>query len=70
MYDIGFRKKAFKKIVSQYEKQYQSERGVKSRIAQSLGLTRAAVTLWEKQGVPKSRIPYFKLKFPDLDIWK
>ncbi len=31
---------------------------------------RAVVTLWEKQGIPKSRIPYFKLKFPDLDIWK
>ncbi len=70
MNDLNFRKQAFKAVVKQFEKQNQKERGTRASIAHSLGLSRSAVTSWEKKGIPRSRIPYFKLIFPKLTIWK
>ena len=70
MNEREFRRLAFKEIAEKYSGKNKKEWGKKTAIAKSLGLTRAAICLWEKNGVPGSRIPYFRLKFPDLEIWK
>lgn len=70
MNEKEFRRLAFKEIEKKYSGRNKEDWGRKTSIAKSLGITRGAVCQWEKCGVPKSRIPYFRLKFPDLEIWK
>ena len=65
-----FRKEAFREVLSRYEGKFSRDKGRQAAIARELGITPCAVSLWRVTGIPKSRIPYFKLAFPDLAIWE
>lgn len=56
------RKKAFEEL----EKQFSSL----SEMAAYFGVTSPAISRWKRSGVPKSRVPYFMLKYPKLEAWK
>lgn len=56
------RKKAFEEL----EKQFSTL----SEMAAYFGVTSPAISRWKRSGVPKSRVPYFMLKYPKLEAWK
>lgn len=56
------RKKAFEEL----EKQFSSL----SEMAAYFGVTSPAISRWKRSGIPKSRVPYFMLKYPKLEAWK
>lgn len=56
------RKKAFEEL----EKQFSSL----SEMAAYFGVTSPAISRWKRSGVPKSRVPYFMLRYPKLEAWK
>lgn len=56
------RKKAFEEL----EKQFSSL----TEMAAYFGVTSPAISRWKRSGVPKSRVPYFMLKYPKLEAWK
>ena len=64
------KKKVFDEIVSQYKGFFWHDRGQQRALAKELGLNPASITYWKKHGIPKSYLPYFKLRFPSLSIWK
>lgn len=56
------RKKAFEEL----EKQF----ATLSEMAAYFGVTSPAISRWKRSGIPKSRVPYFMLKYPKLEAWK
>ena len=56
------RKKAFEEL----EKKFSTL----SEMAAYFGVTSPAISRWKRSGVPKSRVPYFMLKYPNLEAWK
>lgn len=56
------RKKAFEEL----EKQFSSL----SEMTAYFGVTSPAISRWKRSGVPKSRVPYFMLRYPKLEAWK
>lgn len=56
------RKKAFEEL----EKQFSTL----SEMAAYFGVTSPAISRWKRSGIPKSRVPYFMLKYPKLEAWK
>lgn len=56
------RKKAFEEL----EKQFSTL----SEMAAYFGVTSPAISRWKRSGVPKSRVPYFMLRYPKLEAWK
>ena len=56
------RKKAFEEL----EKQFSSL----SEMAAYFGVTSPAISRWKRSGIPKSRVPYFMLRYPKLEAWK
>lgn len=56
------RKKAFEEI----EKQF----ATLTEMAAYFGVTSPAISRWKRSGIPKSRVPYFMLKYPKLEAWK
>lgn len=68
--DKEFRKLAFEQVIAQYEGKFWKERGKQSALAAVFGISPASISQWKINGIPSSRIPYFKLKFPKLPIWK
>lgn len=39
-------------------------------VARICEITTPSVSSWRKIGVPRARLMYLKLKFPDLPIWQ
>lgn len=66
----NLRTEAFHEVINQYQGSLWCERGRVATLAKSLGITTQAVWQWNKTGIPTSRIPYFKLKFPHLKVWE
>lgn len=56
------RKKAFEEL----EKKF----ATLSEMAAYFGVTSPAISRWKRSGIPKSRVPYFMLKYPKLEAWK
>lgn len=56
------RKKAFEEL----EKQF----ATLSEMAAYFGVTSPAISRWKRSGIPKSRVPYFMLRYPKLEAWK
>lgn len=56
------RKKAFEEL----EKKFSTL----SEMAAYFGVTSPAISRWKRSGIPKSRVPYFMLKYPKLEAWK
>ncbi len=56
------RKKAFEEI----EKKF----ATLNAMAAYFGVTSPAISRWKRSGIPKSRVPYFMLKYPKLEAWK
>ena len=56
------RKKAFEEL----EKKFSTL----SEMAAYFGVTSPAISRWKRSGIPKSRVPYFMVKYPKLEAWK
>ena len=56
------RKKAFEEL----EKKF----ATLSEMAAYFGVTSPAISRWKRSGIPKSRVPYFMLRYPKLEAWK
>ena len=59
---IERRKMAFKEL----EKQFTTL----TEMAAYFGVSVPAITKWKKFGVPESRVPYLRLRYPKFDAWK
>lgn len=55
-------KKIFKELLREF--------GSQTKIAHEFGLSNAAITKWKKNGIPKVRMPYFRLAYPNFKVWK
>ncbi|WP_304625549.1 hypothetical protein [uncultured Parasutterella sp.] len=55
------RKEVFYELLALY--------GSRINIARQFGVSPAAITRWGRDGVPKVRLPLFKLAFPQLKAW-
>ncbi len=62
--------KEMKRIEQQVFDELMKEFKKKTVIASTFGLSPSAITKWSKKGVPKVRIPYFRLAFPHFKAWK
>lgn len=69
-YPIEIRRQAYDEIVNQYGDKDAPAWGRQIALARELGLSPAAITKWKQIGVASSRIPYFMLRFPHLQVWK
>lgn len=56
------RKCAFDEISGQFK--------TLSAMAKYFGVSGAAITKWKKDGIPPTRVPYFRLCYPNLEAWK
>lgn len=56
------RKKAFEELERNFS--------TLSEMAAYFGVTSPAISRWKRSGIPKSRVPYFMLKYPKLEAWK
>lgn len=56
------RKKAFEEIAKQF--------ATLTEMAAYFGVSSPAISRWKRSGIPKSRVPYFMLKYPKLEAWK
>lgn len=56
------RKKAFEEL----EKKF----ATLSEMAAYFGVTSPAISRWKRSGIPKSRVPYFMLRYPKLEAWE
>lgn len=56
------RKKAFEEL----EKKFSTL----SEMAAYFGVTSPAISRWKRSGIPKSRVPYFMLRYPKFEAWK
>lgn len=56
------RKKAFEELEMQF--------ATLTEMAAYFGVTSPAISRWKRSGVPKSRVPYFMLRYPKLEAWK
>lgn len=59
---IERRKMAFKEL----EKQFTTL----TEMAAHFGVSVPAIIKWKKFGVPESRVPYLRLRYPKFDAWK
>nr|DAK90267.1 MAG TPA: excisionase [Caudoviricetes sp.]DAZ24375.1 MAG TPA: excisionase [Caudoviricetes sp.] len=41
-----------------------------TEMSRAFGVSLPAVWKWKKFGIPESRLPYFRLKYPKLQAWK